>query len=98
MEHAVLLAGQRRWRVNSHAKRAPKRGAYRTLSITLPDHEAPRKVDLAIVQWSKGRELGLECLRMQPEALARLPGFAASARQARVPNTQEQGQRASHVS
>ena len=73
-EGTVINISDRGWRVKSHRTRVPK-VAHLTLQVTLPDHEAPMKVDLAAVQWSKGREFGLVFLHMQSEELARLRRF-----------------------
>ncbi len=43
-----------------------------TERVLLPDQAVPMKVDLAVVRWSRGREFGLEFLRMQPEERDRL--------------------------
>ncbi len=43
-----------------------------TVRVLLPDQAVPMKVDLAVVRWSRGREFGLEFLRMQPEERDRL--------------------------
>jgi len=45
-------------------------GSQLELRMYMPD--LPMKVDLATVRWSKGREFGLEFLRMQPEEQERL--------------------------
>ncbi len=76
-EGTVTNISDRGWRVKSHNTRVPK-GVHLTLQVSLPDHEAPMKVELAAVQWSKGRELGLVLLRMQSAELARLRRFIDS--------------------
>ena len=59
------------WRVRSPKTRVPT-GVYLTLQIILPNEDTPIKVDEAVVRWSKGREFGLEFLRMQVKEKARL--------------------------
>ncbi len=49
-----------------------------TVRVLLPDQAVPRKVDLAVVRWSRGREFGLEFLRMQPEEQDRLRRFVTA--------------------
>ncbi len=56
-EGTVLNISDRGWQVKSHHTRVPK-GAHLTLQVSLPDHEAPMRVELAAVQWPKGREFG----------------------------------------
>ncbi len=73
-EGTVITISDRGWRVKSHKTRVPK-GAHLTLQVSLPDHEAPLKVELAAVQWSRGREFGLVFLRMQSVELACLRRF-----------------------
>ncbi len=48
------------------------------LRVLLPDQAVPMKVDLAVVRWSRGREFGLEFLRMQPEEQDRLRRFVTA--------------------
>ncbi len=49
-----------------------------TVRVLLPDQAVPMKVDLAVVRWSRGREFGLEFLRMQQEEQDRLRRFATA--------------------
>ncbi len=70
----VINVSEGGWKVQSHHTRVPK-GAYLTLQISLPNEDTPIKVDEAVVRWSKGREFGLEFVRMQPEEQARLRRF-----------------------
>ncbi len=73
-EGTVSHISDRGWRVKSHHTRVPQ-GAQLTLQVSLPDHEAPMKVELAAVQWTKGQEFGVVLLRMQSAELARLRRF-----------------------
>ena len=47
------------------------------LRLYLPDDDSPVEVILAVVQWSKRKKFGLEFVRIQPEALARLRRFVS---------------------
>ena len=73
-EGTVINISDRGWRVKSHKTRVPK-GAHLTLQVSLLNHEAPMKVDLAAVQWSRGLEFGLVFLQMQAEESLRLRRF-----------------------
>ncbi len=73
-EGTVINISDRGCRVKSHNTRVPK-GAHLTLQVSLSNHEAPIKVDLAVVQWSRGLEFGLVFLQMQAEESLRLRGF-----------------------
>jgi hypothetical protein len=44
----------------------------------LPGQYAPLKVDLADVRWAKGREFGLEFVRLRLEEKARLQRFISA--------------------
>ncbi len=70
-EGTVINISDRGGRVKSHKTRVPN-GAQLTLEVSLPNHEAPMKVDLAVVQWSRGLEFGLVFLQMQAEESLRL--------------------------
>lgn len=50
-------------------------GTTLALQIQLPEQYAPLKVDLAEVRWAKGREFGLEFVRLRLEEKARLQRF-----------------------
>lgn len=47
-------------------------GTFLVLHIQLPGHYSPLKVDLAEVRWAKGRECGLEFIRLRKEEKERL--------------------------
>ncbi len=49
-----------------------------TLRLSLPRREASLKVAEAVVRWSRGRECGLEFLRIQPAEQDRLRGFLST--------------------
>ena len=48
------------------------------LRLHLPDDDSPVKVNLAVVQWSKGQKFGLEFVRMQHEEQTRLRRFVST--------------------
>ena len=73
-EGTVMNISQGGWKVQSSNTRIPL-GAYLTLQVTLPNQDAPIKVDQAVVRWAQGGEFGLEYLRMQPQEQARLSRF-----------------------
>ncbi len=73
-EGTVINISDRGGRVKSHNTRVPN-GAHLTLQVSLPNHEAPMKVDLAVVQRSRGLEFGLLFLQMQAEESLRLRRF-----------------------
>ncbi len=73
-EGTVINISDRGGRVKSHNTRVPK-GTHLTLQVSLSNHEAPMKVDLAAVQWSRGLEFGLVFLQMQAEESLRLRRF-----------------------
>ncbi len=73
-EGTVINISDRGGRVKSHKARVPK-GTHLTLQVSLPNHEAAMKVDLAAVQWSRGLEFGLVFLQMQAEESLRLRRF-----------------------
>ncbi len=82
-EGTVINISDRGGRVKSHKARVPK-GTHLTLQVSLPNHEAPIKVDLAVVQWSKGLEFGLVFLQMQAEESLRLRRFVSTLERIRV--------------
>lgn len=47
-------------------------GTFLVLHIQLPSQYSPLKVDLAEVRWAKGREFGLEFIRLRKEEKERL--------------------------
>ena len=70
-EGTVINISDRGGRVKSHNTLVPN-GAHLTLQVSLLNHEAPMKVDLAVVQRSRGLEFGLVFLQMQAEESLRL--------------------------
>ncbi len=93
-EGTVINISDRGGRVKSHKARVPK-GTHLTLQVSLPNHEAPIKVDLAVVQWSKGLEFGLVFLQMQAEESLRLRRFVSTLERIRVTDGFLQGPRTS---
>ncbi|MER3423120.1 MAG: hypothetical protein C4293_07700 [Nitrospiraceae bacterium] len=53
-------------------------GSELTLSLFMPDHHWPMKVDRAIVRWTRGRVFGVKFLNMQPSHRERLRLFIIS--------------------
>jgi len=92
-EGTVINISDRGCRVKSHNTRVPK-GAHLTLQVSLSNHEAPIKVDLAVVQWSRGLEFGLVFLQMQAEESLRLRRFVSTLERIRVTDRFLQGRRA----
>ncbi len=49
-----------------------EKGAYLTLRFQLPGQNQPLESDLAAVRWARGRQLGLEFIRLSSETQERL--------------------------
>ena len=73
----VTNISDRGCKVEGYAKQIPD-GASLTLRMTLPRTQVPLKIDEAVVRWSKGQQLGLELLKMQPAEQERLRQFLSA--------------------
>ena len=52
-----------------------KPGTYLGLRIQTPQYEVPIEVELAVVRWSEGQNLGIEFIRIRAEEQDRLRQF-----------------------
>jgi hypothetical protein len=48
------------------------KGDYLKIVIALPNHDGLLRIDLATTRWSRGKEFGVEFIRMDPEQQRRL--------------------------
>ncbi len=55
-----------------------QRGDYLVLRVYLSNHDLPVEVDLAAVRWSRGREYGLEFIRIRNEVQQQLRQILAT--------------------
>lgn len=55
-----------------HSEKTLDKGTFLSFTISPPALDSPIRVDSAAVRWVKGREFGVEFLKMRPEEQERL--------------------------